>query len=396
MRFPLLVIITFSISSAARVGTATSLKMIRFEGSNFLRQRLVLSILSGEVISISEIRDQEENPGLKEYEANLLKLIDKLTNGTTMKINATGTSLYMKPGILTGGKIEHTCNDERSIGYLLEVLFCLAPFCKERVHATLKGVTDNRIDPSVDYYRLTSLPLLRSFGVLDELELKLIKRGFAPNGDGEVMFTCPNPKKLRPLQHAEQGKIKKIRGVAYACRVSPQIPNRIIESARSVLNSYIPDIYIYSDHRKGNNSGKSPGFGLLLTAETTTGVVLAIEDCSNPKGQGDAVNAEDLGKATANKLLREIYKGGCVDPINQPLAALLMTLCEPDVSKVVTGSLTQYTIEFLRHLKLFFGTMFKLEHKSTNHDDIGGKLGGDKVLLTAVGIGYSNINKTMR
>lgn len=42
----------------------------------------------------------------------------------------------------------------------------------------------------------------------------------------------------------------------HAVRVSPQFSNRMIEAARSVLNRYIPDIYLYSDVYKGEESGK--------------------------------------------------------------------------------------------------------------------------------------------
>lgn len=42
----------------------------------------------------------------------------------------------------------------------------------------------------------------------------------------------------------------------HAVRVSPQFSNRMIEASRSVLNRYIPDIYLYSDVYKGEDSGK--------------------------------------------------------------------------------------------------------------------------------------------
>jgi len=42
----------------------------------------------------------------------------------------------------------------------------------------------------------------------------------------------------------------------HAVRVSPQFSNRMIDSCRSVLNRYIPDIYLYSDVYKGDESGK--------------------------------------------------------------------------------------------------------------------------------------------
>lgn len=42
----------------------------------------------------------------------------------------------------------------------------------------------------------------------------------------------------------------------HAVRVNPQFSNRMIEASRSVLNRYIPDIYLYSDVYKGEDSGK--------------------------------------------------------------------------------------------------------------------------------------------
>ena len=52
------------------------------------------------------------------------------------------------------------------------------------------------------------------------------------------------------------------------------------------------------------------------------------------------------------------------------------------------------SIQFLRHLKEFFGVMFKIEAQQT--DDNDSETGGEaKVLLSCVGVGYTNINKTM-
>lgn len=42
----------------------------------------------------------------------------------------------------------------------------------------------------------------------------------------------------------------------YSVRVSPQMANRMVESARGILNKFLPDIYIYTDHMKGVSSGK--------------------------------------------------------------------------------------------------------------------------------------------
>ncbi|XP_073201357.1 RNA 3'-terminal phosphate cyclase-like protein isoform X2 [Lepidochelys kempii] len=319
---------------------------LSYVGCNFLRQRLVLSTLSGRPVKIRKIRAKEENPGLRDFEASFIRLIDKVTNGSRIEINQTGTTLYYQPGLLSGGVLEHDCSPHRSIGYYLESLLCLAPFMKHPLRIILRGVTNDQVDPSVDVLKATALPLLKKFGIDGEgFELKITRRGMPPKGGGEVIFACPVRKVLRPIQFTDPGKIKRIRGTAYSVRVSPQIANRIVDSARSILNKFIPDIYIYTDHMKGTSSGKSPGFGLSLVAETTNGTFLSAELASNPQGQGTAVLPEELGLNCAKLLLEEIYRGGCVDSTNQSLVLLLMTLGQPDVSKVLLGPLSPYTLD---------------------------------------------------
>ena len=52
------------------------------------------------------------------------------------------------------------------------------------------------------------------------------------------------------------------------------------------------------------------------------------------------------------------------------------------------------SIQFLRHLKEFFGVMFKIQAKQS--DDDNSVAGGEsRILLSCVGAEYANINKTM-
>ncbi|TRY57213.1 hypothetical protein DNTS_003287 [Danionella cerebrum] len=345
---------------------------MEYEGCVCFRQRLVLSTLSGKAVKIRNIRSKDDNPGLRDFEASFIRLLDKITNGTRVEINQTGTVLFYQPGLLIGGSVDHDCCVQRSVGYYLEALLMLAPFVKTPLRALLKGVTNDSIDPSVDLLKATALPLMKSFGVSDGLEIKVLKRGVAPSGGGEVLFSCPVNRCMKPVQLTEPGKIKRIRGTAFSVRVSPQMANRIVDSARSVLNKFIPDIYIYTDHMKGANAGKSPGYGLALVAETLYGSFLGAELVSDPqeeKTRSQSHTPEELGVACAKLLLEEIYRGGFVDSTNQSLALLYMTLGKQDVSKALLGPLSSYTIDFLRHVRDFFQIMFKIETQSPGEDD---------------------------
>lgn len=85
---------------------------LTFKGSGYLKQRLILATISGKAIRITDIRSN--TGGIQEFEINLIRLIDKLTNGS--KIKLLPTELHYYPGILLGGKIEHQCSLEKSIG----------------------------------------------------------------------------------------------------------------------------------------------------------------------------------------------------------------------------------------------------------------------------------------
>ncbi|RWS04778.1 RNA 3' [Dinothrombium tinctorium] len=379
------------------------MSLLEFKGSNCFRQRLILSTLSLKSMVIKDIRVKHEEVGLREYELNLLSLIEKLTNGSSYEVDETGTQLTCKPGLLIGGKVEHECSLQRSISYYLEVLLCFAPFCKVPLDVTLIGITNDQIDVSVDSLKHSSTPILIKFlGILDpsEVEIKVISRGLPPNGGGEVLFRCPIRKYLKPVNMLNSGKIKRIRGVAFATRVAPSIANRIVDKAKGYLLKCIPDVYIYTDHRHGKHSGKSPGFGLCLVAETTNEVFYTSDAVSNPSGSEKGVSVpEDVAVEAVFNLFEEIYRGGCFSSNNQALACLFMALGQTDVSKIQLGPLSPYCIQFLRHMKSFLHVTFKLEvDESSEKVDSEGyeyKKGSQKVIATCIGIGMMNLSKTI-
>lgn len=60
-----------------------------------------------------------------------------------------GTTILLKPGIISGGTLQHDCTLSRGIGYFLEPVVMLAPFAKNPLNITLKGITTEEHDLSV-------------------------------------------------------------------------------------------------------------------------------------------------------------------------------------------------------------------------------------------------------
>lgn len=69
--------------------------LIHFSGHQYLRHRLILSILSGRPLRIEKIRSDDKNPGLRDFEISLLRLVEKVTNGTVIEISVTGVYILL-------------------------------------------------------------------------------------------------------------------------------------------------------------------------------------------------------------------------------------------------------------------------------------------------------------
>ena len=135
----------------------------------------------------------------------------------------------------------------------------------------------------------------------------------------------------------------------------------MVDAARSILNRYIPDIYLHSDVYKGDESGKSPGYALTLLAETTEGTIYCSEAVSVPRREskpeekkdkifgekeddGPApTTPEDVALRASRELLLEIQRAGCVDRKHQWIALLFMVLGSEDVGRIKMGPLTPRT-----------------------------------------------------
>jgi len=353
--------------------------MLRYKGAQQFRQRILLATLSGRAVRIDGIREDQEQLGLRDYEACFLRLLEKVVNGCEIVINETGTAIRYRPGIITGGAdIVHDCGKSRAISYFVQPLLVLAPFAKRDCRITLLGITNSADDVGVDVLRTVTVPMLRHFGIGDGASLVVTKRGAPPLGGGEVVLTLPIVREVAPVQLVEATKVKRVRGVAYGTKVSPQVANRLVDATRGVMNRFLPDVWVYTDVHKGKTSGLSPGFGLTLVAETLSGALLSAEVV----GAG-GVLPEDVGSAAADALLQQISEGGVIDSANQPTALLLMALGPEDVSRIRLGPLTPFAIETLRLIHDFFGVAFRIE---ADADD-------GSLMLACRGVGYRNTSK---
>ncbi|KNA20270.1 hypothetical protein SOVF_053870 [Spinacia oleracea] len=190
--------------------------------------------------------------------------------------------------------------------------------------------------------------------------------------------------------------VKRIRGVSFSTRVSAQFENAIIHAARGIFNRLLPDVHIFTDHKAGAQAGNSPGFGISLVAETTSGCYISVDTTiSYPRKEetaeiedderADLKPPADVGVEIASALLGEIEQGGVVDSTHQGLLYILCALCPQDVSKIRVGKLSPYGIEALRLIKEFLSVTFAIKPDPST----------GTVILKCVGCGLKNLSRKL-
>ena len=331
-------------------------------GSNYFRLKIAYSLLLNQAIEITNIRDDDINPGLSKYEISFLKLISEITNGTVIDINKTGTILKFTPGTITnnyGDEFTFQCDKSRAVTYYAEGLIPIAMFGKESLVVNLEGITNNNIDNSVDSFKGSTCALIQKLVVGDTVIFDIKKRGMFPNGCGCVKFKCPIITNLAPFDWTNEGKVKRVRGIAFTSKISSSFANRMVNKARGVLNNFLPDVWISTDSVKDKDLQKiSPGYGISLVAETTNGFAFA-SDMVNKDNKD--YTPEDLAKELTVKFLNDIYCAGAVDVNNQGLFLFLMALSEKNlVSEMKIGRITKYSKGVIRLIKDLLKVRFNI------------------------------------
>lgn len=408
------------------MATAPPQSLLKFTGHRHLAHRLTLSTLTGRPMHVSNIRaSSHTSPGLSTHETSLLRLLDSLTNGAHIEFSYTGTTFIYKPGLIVGsasagayvpgiaargGVTRHEIpgDNSRGVAYFMLPICLLAPFAKGPVNVLFTGpgciTSATRAgDVSADTVRTAIVPLLAQFGIQINIEVRVIRRSNSgPNGrggGGEAQLVIGQQVRLPKTLHLlNPGRIKRIRGVAYATGVAGASNARCIEAARGVLNSFVADTYVYSDVGGApyavGEGGRGPvserkkkigvGFGISLVAESSTGCIFSADVASPPTG---GVAAEDIGRQAAYQLLESISRGGCVSDVAAPLMLMFMAMGSEDVGRLQIGKevlATEEMVHLARDLRTFGCSAWGMR-------DAKDREGG--VVLSVVGRGVGNVGR---
>jgi RNA 3'-terminal phosphate cyclase (ATP) len=318
-------------------------------GGQILRTSIALAAVTGKQVRISNIRAGRPVPGLQPQHLTSIEAVAEICGAEVDGLFKGSKEVVFKPGPLLGGDFEFDVGTAGSV--CLVVTSCLLPglFSKARLRLTVRGGTDVRWSPPIDYLRLVHLPLLSEFGGACEIEL--VSRGFFPEGGGEVFAEISPAGGLSSVCLTSQGRTVRIEGVAYAQNLPEHVITRMKHSALKKLLDF-KEGKIESDLRKG----RSTGAGIVLSA-VCENTVLG-ESALGAKG----VRSETLGEGCVDDLLETLRSGATVDEHMLDQILLYMAFAEKG-SEVLAEELTPHAETNIWVIEKFLGKKFTIERK---------------------------------
>lgn len=270
-------------------------------GSKYFRFRIMYSLLTFTPIEIKDIRPNEVELGLRDYEISFLKLIEKLTNGSKLFISSTGTSIKFIPGTITnnhGDEFEFECHKTRGLSYYIEGITPICLFGKETLNCVLKGSSNNNQDLSVDCIKIEIEKIVERIVVGDSSKIEIKSRSFGNTDSAVITFRLPIIRFIEPFTWVDAGKVKKIGG--HCLTINTPHSNGIIDETRIVFNRFINEVWI--DKNTQNGKGVKPGYGLSLWALTTENRVYCYDhNCYD----NQILDSTELSHLVCRKLLEE-------------------------------------------------------------------------------------------
>ncbi len=286
-------------------------------GGQIVRTSVAMSAVTQEPVKITNIRANRPNPGLSAQHFSAIDSVARLCSAEVGGLSIGSREIEFKPGSIEHGKLNIDVGTAGSVTMVLQALMIPAMHVKGEIVINIRGGTDVRWSPPVDYLRFVTLPILKKFGYSGEIEL--LKRGFYPKGGGKINVKISGVGKLDKIDLNERGSIKGVFGIshAHASLKKAEVAKRQLKTARPMIFNEISKLITqksglnadmdFINIKQEYSDTLSYGSGITLWAEFENTVIGS--DSLGDKGK----RAEIVGHEAAENLIKEINSGACLD-----------------------------------------------------------------------------------
>lgn len=230
-------------------------------GGQILRTALALSLITGRMIRIENIRAGRKKPGLLNQHLTAVNAARTIGNAEVTGAELGSQTLEFLPGIVTPGHYRFAIGTAGSATLVLQTV--LPPLLIATGPSTLilEGGTHNPAAPPFDFLQRSFRPQIERMG--PRLELLLHRPGFFPAGGGSFQARIEPVEKLNPVKLLDCGQIQNRRARAMISKLSREIGEEEIAVIRRELGWADGECVVESVARP-----MGPGNALLLEVQT--------------------------------------------------------------------------------------------------------------------------------
>ena len=325
-------------------------------GGQLLRASCALAVGLRRDIRVVRIRGKRSTPGLRPQHVASLKLTAAIggcaLDAAEASVGSCAVTVRGSAGAAPAG--DDFAADAGTAGATTLMLQAALPAILmlrpgRRTVLRLRGGTNVSFSPAADHAKLVLAPNLALMGV--GLSVDVARRGFHPEGGGELLVAVDAPDALRPLRLEEaEATAVKVVGVVCGRGELPATAERLVDALRSKLERRFPGAAVdvaldpksrWDDGRGAGNGGGKGGKGgrggrgrkRPRGPRSAVGVQLALTSSTGATLGADALeerrvdDPEGLAERVVSKLeTRFAAGGGGVDDQTADQLALFLAL----------------------------------------------------------------------
>ena len=268
-------------------------------GGQIVRTSVALSAVTGKSVLIKKIRQGRPKPGLAAQHAQAIRALGQICNAEIKGAEPGSSEVLFCPQEICGGSRRVEIGTAGSVTLLMQCLLPALLHAEKRTSLQVQGGTDVQWSPTVDYFRNVFLPALSFFG--GRAGLQLLRRGYYPRGQGEVLLEV-EPSHLKPAHISYEPfnpAHNRIMGISHCSNLPQHVAERQAASAIERLQ------------KAGYEAEIAQETGRL--ASTGSGITLwtAGKGASSLGERG--LPAEKVGRRAAEEMVRELESPAAVD-----------------------------------------------------------------------------------
>ncbi len=266
-------------------------------GGSIFRYALALSSVTLKPIEIINIRAKRSNPGLRPQHLTAAKILAEMTEAKFEGLSVGSTKVRFEPKKRKGGKYVFDVGTAGSISLIIQAVLPVALFADRESTIEIRGGTDVRFAPPIDYMRNVFVKNLALIGI-EEVEINVRRRGHYPRGGGLVTLKTAPIDKISTLNIELRGPVRRISGIAHAVKLPKHVVERIVSSAKEALYQHgYREVEITEEWSPNDHMGPGAGITLFADAKTILGA-----DSLGERGK----RSERVGKEAAERLIHEL------------------------------------------------------------------------------------------